>query len=298
MKLYDSSIGTIFSIPETTWQLVTYRVGGTLVALEAGLERRLLGQFPEFRRLAGQCEAWHGYTFTALVRFAPLVARFAAQMVEELLVLQCTVSHLAPSAPLPSAHAQVIRNTMAALERPARQIAMHAAALAPQLAAFCAAQLAFGPAIQQHKERLNAIPDFQTTLPLLQRLDDAMREGFDLAAPAWKAMAADLGATADGASDLDWRRLAGPDIADAIAGWKRVHARATAFSAHIHDWACPEFMSGSWITTTLPLSSVFTATDDAGLFGQYLMLSAGRTPPYPLPLVQETHGGPLAVTLD
>lgn len=298
MKLYDSSISSIFSIPETTWQLLTYRVGGTLIALEAGVDRRLVEIVPEFRRLASQCEAWHGYTFSALVRFIPMAGRFAAQMVEELTVLQHTVGHLDRSAPLPSAQAQVIRNTMAALERSASQVSAHATGLAPQLAAFCAANQHLMPVVQQMKAKLNAIPDFGITLPLLQRLDDAMRDGLDIGADAWKNIAADVRAVAAGTSGLDWRVLAGPDIAAAIAGWKRVHAQTTVLSTHIQDWACHEFMCGSWITSCLPMTSVFTAHDDAGLFGQYLMLSAGRTPPYPVPVVQETRSLPLAVTQD
>jgi hypothetical protein len=187
---------------------------------------------------------------------------------------------------------------MAALDRPAYQVAAQAAALAPQLAAFCAAHLPLGRAVQQSKEQLNAIPDFGIAQPLLQRLDEALRDGLDVGADAWNSVAREVRAIAAGSSGLDWKVLAGPDIAAAIAGWKRVHARASEFAAHIQDWACPEFMSGSWITGSLPMTSVFTATDDAGLFGQYLMLSAGRTPPYKLPLVQETQSLPLAVTHD
>lgn len=298
MTLYDSSISSIFSIPETTWQLVTYRVGGTLIALEAGVDRRLLDLVPEFPRLTGQCEAWHGYTFNALLRFVPMVGRFAAQMAEELTVLQHAVGHLDRSAPLPSAQAQVIRNTAIALERPASQIASHAAALAPQLAAFCAANLPVGQAARQLKPQLHAIPDFGIAVPLLLHLDDAMKAGMDIGADAWKTIATGLAEVASGSSTLDWRRLAGPDIAAAVADWKRLHAQASNFSAVIQDCACPEFMSGNWVTNCLPVTSVFTAQDAVGLFGQYLMLGAGRTPPYPLLPVQETQGLPLAVTLD
>lgn len=298
MTLYDSSISSIFSIPETTWQLVTYRVGGTLIALEAGIDRRLHDLVPEFPRLTGQCEAWHGYTFNALLRFVPMVERFAAQMAEELTVLQHTVGHLDRSAPLPSAQAQVIRNTMIALERPASQIATQASALAPQLAAFCAANLPVGQAARQLTGQLNAIPDFGIAVPLLLHLDGAMKTGMDIGADAWKGIATGLAQVAAGSSTLDWRRLAGPDIAATIANWKRLQTQASNFSAAIQDCACPEFMSGSWVTNCLPATSVFTAQDTVGLFGQYLMLGAGRTPPYQLQPVQETRGLPLAVTLD
>lgn len=297
MKLHDASIGAIFALPDTTWQLLTYRVGGMLVALEAGIDRQLHGLVPELPQLAGQCEAWHGYTFGALTRYAGMVARFAGQAADEFAVLQHTVGHLDRAAPLPPPHAQVIRNTLAALDRPARQVAATAATLGLHIEAFWAANRPLSAAVRRWQGELRRLPQFDTCLPLLAHLDEACADGACLGAAAWHEIADGLAAVVDGSTHLDWRILAGPEIASAIAQWRQLRDQAARFAARADELACPAFLSGDWITASMPAPAVFTATDPLGRLGQFLMLTTGRTPPYPLPVEQTVQHSPLDVAI-
>lgn len=283
MKLYDPSVGAAFGIPESTWQLFTFRVGATLIAQEAGIVPALSTLVPQFDQLVAASTQWNASTFNGLVALAPQIAQFAAVATGQLSALQKVIAGLDQSQPVPAPVAAQIKQAFGAIAARAQQIAAAAAQLQPQLLAFCNANQPVCLAELTFRSQLSGVTPLSGAMPVLLQLDVALAEGISVAAGAWGAISDDLASLAGDTVQVDFPLLASLDIEVAIRGWQTVQSEAAAFAANIPQWVNPCFMNGSWITDSQSAASVFNVTEPILLFAEYLILSAGLPPTYGSP---------------
>lgn len=280
MNLYDPSVGAIFSISGSTWQLITFRCGATLVANYAQAVPQLQKVVPQFDALVSASSDWNSTTFNGLIALAPKIAQHAQTAVTELSGLQNAIAGLDQSQPVPAPLAALVKQAFAAIAQSAQGVASDAATLDPQLRAFCDANQPVSLAVFADGAQLRDVPAIAGAMGVMTELAVNMAQGIGVAAGAWGALVADLQSVINGSVQVDWPFLASLDIQTAIQGWTTVHAEATAFPANDPQWVNPCFMSGSWIIDGTPANAVFSATDPIGLFGQYLTLCCGFPPPY------------------
>jgi hypothetical protein len=237
-QLVSLSMGSLFSVPESSWTQISKRVG--LAILTKDIADAVAQYLPDFPALVAASQVWKDETFPDMVAKSKALSDYCLEAVRGFEGVRKDIAGLDPNKPLPDPIRRQAQAVFDALDRSTSALNVAFTHLAERIMTFTTLNNVVDAKILSYRKRLG--DQWAELTKDTQAVDDAV----GLVLGVWSAITDDLNAVATGKISITTSFLLGLDIEFAIRSWNDLKEQTKAFAGMANGQS--DYLTGRWLT--------------------------------------------------